>query len=197
MVNRFPGLHGLAVIYEDHAVGCTKCGLAAERKNIVFGTGQPETPLIAFVGEAPGAEEDETGYPFVGQAGKLLSKMVGAMGLSREEQTYILNTVLCRPPKNRAPLPEELAACEPRMVSQLRMVRPKTIVCLGTTAAHALLKTKTPVGKLRGLWHEWEGIPVRVTYHPAYLLRDPKQKLPAWEDLKTVLEKLGLPVPNP
>jgi DNA polymerase len=194
-LRRFPGLVALQVVYENHAHGCTKCDLHKERTKIVFGHGASEEPPIAFVGEAPGKDEDEQGYPFVGKAGQLLTLMIEAMKLSREE-VYILNSVCCRPPGNRNPAKEEQAACWPLMAAQLKAVRPQTIVVLGSQAARALLRTDRGVGDLRNKWHAWDGIPVRVTYHPAYLLRKQEMKTRAWTDLRAVLGKLGREVPE-
>ena len=187
----FPELEKLRVLYEDSARDCTKCKLHATRKNVVFGVGHPQRPKVAFLGEAPGAEEDESGHPFIGQAGKLLDKMIDAMGFDRLRDTYILNSAMCRPPDNRTPEADELTECRPFVVEQLRIVQPQYIVCLGTTAMKQLLQTKAPVGEARGKWHAWEDVPVRVTYHPAYLLRMPRMKPEAWKDLQAVMEELG------
>ena len=142
-----------------------------------------------FVGEAPGEDEDLKGEPFVGKAGQLLTKMIEAMGLRRQD-VYICNTVKCRPPNNRNPEPEELAACEPFLKGQLASVKPEVIVTLGKFAAQALLREQTPISRLRGQWREYEGIPVMPTFHPAYLLRDPSKKKETWEDLKKVRDYL-------
>jgi len=173
---------------------CTRCKLHKGRTNIVFGVGSPEARLM-FVGEAPGEDEDLQGYPFVGKAGQLLTKMIEAMGLRRED-VYICNTVKCRPPNNRNPEPEELLACEPFLKGQLGAVKPEAIVTLGKFAAQALLREQTPITRLRGQWREYEGIPVMPTFHPAYLLRSPGEKGKVWEDLKQVMKKLDLPVPK-
>ena len=169
--------------------GCTRCGLAAGRKHIVFGEGDPHARLM-FVGEGPGRNEDETGRPFVGQAGKLLDAMIEAMGMAREA-VYIANVVKCRPPGNRDPLEDEVAACAPFLDRQIDLIRPAVIVCLGKPSAHRLLGTNRPLKALRGRWHQYRGIPVRVTYHPAYLLRTPRDKRLAWDDLKAVRARLG------
>ena len=169
--------------------GCTLCSLSEQRKNIVFGAGNPQARLV-LVGEAPGRDEDEKGYPFVGEAGKLLEKILLAMNLSREE-VYICNVLKCRPPGNRDPQPGEIAACEPFLKQQLALIQPELIVTLGRFAAQELLKTTTPIGKLRGQWHEYEGIPLMPTFHPAYLLRNPSGKRPVWEDMKQVMQRLS------
>jgi DNA polymerase len=169
---------------------CTLCKLHKGRHTIVFGVGNPKARLM-FVGEAPGEDEDLQGEPFVGKAGQLLTKMIEAMGLRRED-VYICNTVKCRPPNNRNPEPDELAACEPFLKGQLAAVKPEVIVTLGKFAAQALLREQTPITRLRGQWREYEGIPVMPTFHPAYLLRSPQEKSKVWEDLQRVMAKLGL-----
>ncbi|TMA09425.1 MAG: uracil-DNA glycosylase [Deltaproteobacteria bacterium] len=173
---------------------CTRCKLHKTRTNIVFGVGSPEARLM-FVGEGPGEDEDLQGYPFVGKAGQLLTKMIEAMGLRRED-VYICNTVKCRPPNNRNPEPDELLACEPFLKGQLGAVKPEAIVTLGKFAAQALLREQTPITRLRGQWREYEGIPVMPTFHPAYLLRSPAEKGKVWDDLKQVMKRLRLPIPN-
>jgi uracil-DNA glycosylase len=173
---------------------CTRCKLHKTRTNIVFGVGNPEARLM-FVGEAPGEDEDLQGFPFVGKAGQLLTKMIEAMGLRRDD-VYICNTVKCRPPNNRNPEPDELLACEPFLKGQLGAVKPEVIVTLGKFAAQALLREQTPITRLRGQWREYEGIPVMPTFHPAYLLRSPAEKGKVWEDLKQVMQRLRLPIPK-
>ena len=173
---------------------CTRCKLHKTRTNIVFGVGSPKARLM-FVGEAPGEDEDLQGFPFVGKAGQLLTKMIEAMGLRRDD-VYICNTVKCRPPNNRNPEPDELLACEPFLKGQLGAVKPEVIVTLGKFAAQALLREQTPITRLRGQWREYEGIPVMPTFHPAYLLRSPGEKGKVWEDLKQVMKKLGMPPPK-
>ena len=168
---------------------CELCPLAATRKNVVPGQGALK-PEIMFVGEGPGADEDEQGLAFVGRAGQLLTKMILAMGYTRE-QVFIGNIVKCRPPGNRVPTPEEMEGCIPYLKRQIAVIRPKLIVCLGATAARGLVNETMPIGKARGSWREFEGIPVMLTFHPAYLLRDPRQKAPCWADLKAVLTRLG------
>lgn len=170
---------------------CTRCPLAyAGRRNIVFGDGDPKARLL-FVGEGPGADEDSTGLPFVGKAGQLLNNMIAAMGL-RRDQVYIANIVKCRPPANRAPEPAEANTCSPFLLEQIDIVRPQVIVALGSTAATYLLGVKQTLASLRGTWHTCRGARVAVTYHPAYLLRDPSQKGEAWKDLQRVMVELGL-----
>jgi len=169
---------------------CLKCGLCKTRNNTVFGSGNPHARLV-FVGEAPGAEEDRKGLPFVGAAGQLLTDIiVKGMKITRDD-VYICNVLKCRPPENRDPTPEEVQFCEPYLQRQLEIIKPQVICCLGRIAAHALLKTTTPLGKLRGTWHSYQGIPMRVTYHPAYLLRNPGDKGLAWEDIKEVMRALA------
>jgi DNA polymerase len=167
----------------DAAVAaCTACGLCTTRTNTVFGVGDREAEWM-LVGEAPGENEDLQGEPFVGQAGKLLDNMLGSLGLQRGRNVFIANVLKCRPPGNRNPEPAEVAQCEPYLKRQIALVRPKVIVVLGRFAAQSLLRTTTPIGKLRGTVHSYEGIPVVVTYHPAYLLRTLTDKARAWEDL--------------
>ncbi|AMR78805.1 uracil-DNA glycosylase [Cupriavidus nantongensis] len=167
----------------DAAVaGCTACGLCQTRTNTVFGVGARQAEWM-LVGEAPGENEDLQGEPFVGQAGKLLDNMLGALGLARGRNVFIANVLKCRPPGNRNPEAEEVAQCEPFLRRQIALVRPRVIVVLGRFAAQSLLRTTTPIGKLRGTVHAYEGIPVVVTYHPAYLLRTLTDKARAWEDL--------------
>jgi len=174
------------------AAACTRCPLHAGRTRSVFADG-PATAELMFVGEGPGREEDLQGRPFVGRAGQLLDKMIAAMQYRREE-VYIANIVKCRPPNNRLPSEEEGAACLPYLVRQIEIVRPKVIVLLGATAV-AWLLGKTGVSKLRGHWHEFQGIKAMPTFHPAYLLRNPPAKKDAWADLKMVMQALGKPVP--
>jgi len=161
---------------------CTRCPLYATATNGVPGEGHPKAELVC-VGEAPGAKEDETGRPFVGQAGQLLTKILSAIDLTRE-QVFICNVLKHRPPGNRNPLPEEVEACSPYLIRQLELIKPKVIVAFGTFAAQTLLQTKIPLGQLRGLVHRYHGIPLIVTYHPAALLRNPAWKRPTWEDVK-------------
>jgi uracil-DNA glycosylase family 4 len=161
---------------------CTRCDLYKTATKAVPGEGDSKAELVC-VGEAPGAKEDETGRPFVGQAGQLLTKILAAIDLTRE-QVFICNVLKHRPPGNRNPLPEEVEACSPYLIRQLELIKPKVIVAFGTFAAQTLLQTKTPLGQLRGLVHRYHGIPLIVTYHPAALLRNPAWKRPTWEDVK-------------
>ncbi len=173
---------------------CTRCPLAyAGRRTIVFGEGNPGARLM-FVGEGPGADEDESGRPFVGKAGQLLNNMIGAMGLQREE-VYIANIVKCRPPANRVPEPAEANTCSQFLLRQIDLVQPRVIVALGATAAMYLLGVKQSLSSLRGEWRSCRGAKVAVTFHPAYLLRDPRQKSEAWKDLQRVMAELGLKAP--
>lgn len=172
---------------------CEKCPLAKTRANTVFGVGNPKAKIM-FIGEAPGAEEDKRGEPFVGRAGNLLTDMIGAMGFERKE-VYIANILKCRPPGNRDPLPSEVALCEPYLKRQIAHVGPKVICALGRVSAQTLLKTKDPISRLRGEFHTYEETPLLPTFHPAYLLRNPPAKKEAWEDLQMILKKLGFSVP--
>ncbi|HLD44152.1 MAG TPA: uracil-DNA glycosylase [bacterium] len=175
---------------QETLTGCTRCPLHAGRTKIVFGQGNPHADLM-FVGEGPGADEDKQGLAFVGRAGQLLTDMIKAMKLSRDA-VYIANIVKCRPPGNRAPEPNEMSACMPFLKQQIYLVNPKVIVCLGKTAAQALLQTETPISKIRGVFGKFEGIPLMPTFHPAYLLRNPAMKKPVWEDLQKVMRVLEL-----
>jgi DNA polymerase len=170
---------------------CTKCPLYATAKNPVPGEGNPQAQLMC-VGEAPGATEDETGRPFIGAAGQLLTKILEAINLPRE-QVYICNVLKHRPPGNRNPMPQEVTACSPYLIRQIELVRPKVILALGTFAAQTLLDTKTPMGKLRGQVHRYYGVPLIVTYHPAALLRNPSWKRPTWEDVQLARRILDSP----
>ena len=168
---------------------CTKCTLCETRKQTVFADGSPTADLV-FVGEAPGADEDRQGIPFVGRAGQLLTDIiVKGMKLDRSD-VYICNVLKCRPPENRDPTVEEKRLCEGYLVRQLELVKPKVIVALGRHAANTLLRTEESTGRLRGKWHSYQGIPLRVTYHPAYLLRKPEEKAKTWEDIKHVIRLL-------
>jgi DNA polymerase len=178
-------LAGLARLLE----GCTRCRLSEQRRNVVVGEGAADARVM-FVGEGPGAEEDRTGRPFVGQAGKLLDRMILAMGFDRS-QTYIANVVKCRPPGNRDPKDDEIAACSRFLDRQIELIRPEVIVALGRFAANRLTGTEKPLGALRGRWSHYKGVPLLATYHPAYLLRTPADKRKVWDDLKLVLAKLA------
>ena len=166
---------------------CQRCKLGKSRKNLVFGVGNPRARLV-FVGEGPGADEDRQGEPFVGAAGQVLNRIITAMGMKRED-VYICNVVKCRPPENRDPEPEEIAACSAYMLRQLRSIRPEAVVALGKFAAQTLLETREPISKLRGKFRDFHGIPLMPTYHPSFLLRayNVEAKREAWEDLKKVL----------
>ena len=169
---------------------CTRCRLHKQRNKIVFGTGNPRAEIV-FVGEGPGHDEDLQGLPFVGRAGKLLTQMIEAMGLQRED-VYICNVVKCRPPENRKPEDDEVATCSPYLYRQLDVIAPKAIVCLGGVAAQTLLKTKDPISRFRGNWFDFRNTKLLATYHPAYLLRNPAAKSEVWKDLQKVMSLLGL-----
>lgn len=169
---------------------CTRCPLHKGRTNLVFGVGNPQASLM-FVGEGPGADEDLKGEPFVGRAGQLLTKMIEAMGLQRQD-VYIANVVKCRPPGNRNPEPVEIDTCLPYLKNQIEIIQPKIIVALGKFAAQTLLQTEIPITKLRGEFHDYGGAKMMPTYHPAFLLRNPTMKRAVWEDLKKVMSVLGL-----
>ena len=182
-------------VLADTVGKCARCPeLFATRTQTVFGVGPVDADLC-FVGEAPGADEDRQGEPFVGASGQLLNKIIAAMGLSRDE-VYICNTLKCRPPMNRVPAKEELANCRGYFDRQLELVRPKFICCLGATAAAHVLGKKLALGKLRGAFHDYKGVPVIATFHPAALLRNPEWKKDVWDDMKTLLRKMGRPVPG-
>lgn len=169
---------------------CTRCKLHKARHTIVFGDGNPNADLV-FVGEGPGADEDAQGLPFVGRAGKLLTQMIEAMGLQRKD-VYICNVVKCRPPENRTPEKDEVAACSPYLLRQLDSIGPKVIVCLGSVAAQTLLETNRGISHFRGEWLDFRGHKLMATYHPAYLLRNPSAKSEVWKDLQKVMAELGL-----
>jgi len=173
---------------------CTRCRLHKQRNKIVFGAGNPRAELV-FVGEGPGHDEDVQGLPFVGRAGKLLTQMIEAMGLARED-VYICNVVKCRPPENRKPEDDEVATCSPYLYRQLEVIGPKAIVCLGGVAAQTLLKTKDPISRFRGNWFDFRNTKLLATYHPAYLLRNPNAKGEVWKDLQKVMTLLGLRPPK-
>jgi DNA polymerase len=193
---RYPGLEKTNDLdrLREFIGECTRCKLAPLRTNLVFGVGHPNAELM-FIGEAPGADEDLQGEPFVGRAGQLLTDIIErGMGMSRAE-VYICNVIKCRPPDNRNPEPDEVSSCEPFLFRQIDLVRPQAIVGLGTFAVQALLKVKTPISKLRGKWHEVRGIRMMPTFHPAYLLRNPADKRLVWADIQEVMKFLARPIP--
>jgi DNA polymerase len=173
---------------EREVMECTRCPLHESRTQGVFARGRIDSDLM-IIGEAPGADEDRLGEPFVGRAGKLLDRMVAAMGLERDE-VYITNILKSRPPNNRDPKPNEIEACWPYLERQIDLIGPRVLMTVGKPAANTLLDTNTAMGRLRGQWHEYRGIPLMCTYHPAYLLRSPGQKAKTWQDLKMVIMKL-------
>lgn len=179
-------LAALAGVVRD----CEKCALCKTRTQTVFGVGNINADLV-FVGEAPGADEDAQGEPFVGKAGQLLTDIIVKGMKMKREGVYICNVLKCRPPNNRNPNPEEMTMCEPYLIRQLSLIRPKVICALGGVASKCLLQTDASVGQLRGRWHNYQGIPLRVTYHPAYLLRTPSDKGKAWEDIQEVMKVLA------
>ncbi len=178
---------------KNETVGCQKCSLSKTRTNLVFGVGNCMAELM-FVGEAPGRDEDLQGEPFVGRAGQLLTKIIEAIGMKRTD-VYIANVLKCRPPGNRSPLPDEIALCTSYLTKQIDIIKPKVLCALGTFASQTLLNTKAPVGTLRGRFHEYQGIPMMVTFHPAYLLRNPNDKAKVWEDMKKVRDFLAGTLP--
>ena len=185
----------LRLIRED--IGdCTRCRLHKQgRKQIVFGVGNPNADLM-FIGEAPEADEDQQGEPFVGRAGQLLNNMIKAMGVRRED-VYIANIIKCRPPGNRTPERDECETCSPFLMRQIEVIGPKAIVALGAVAAKTLLAINAPMSELRGRWFDFRGTKLAVTYHPAFLLRDPRQKKETWKDLQMVMKELGMKAPAP
>jgi DNA polymerase len=188
-----PGVREARSLAELRAVigDCQRCKLAPHRTQIVFGVGNPDADLV-FVGEAPGRDEDLRGEPFVGRAGQLLTEIITKGMKLRRTDVYIANIIKCRPPQNRNPEPDEIAACEPFLKQQLALLKPKAIVALGTFAAQCLLKTRTPITRLRGVWANYQGIPLMPTFHPAYLLRNPGDKRLVWRDIQQVMALLGL-----
>jgi uracil-DNA glycosylase len=177
-------------VLKDIGPDCTRCKLHKARKQIVFGVGNPKAQLV-FVGEGPGRDEDEQGEPFVGRAGKLLTQMIEAMGLRRED-VYICNVVKCRPPENRLPERDEITTCSPYLLRQLSVIGPKVICCLGSCSAQTLLQTNQGISRFRGQWFDFQGSKLIATYHPAYLLRNPEAKGEVWRDLQKVMAVLGL-----
>ncbi len=183
----------------ETVAACTACKLCGGRRQSVFGVGNPQAHWM-IVGEAPGEQEDQQGEPFVGRSGQLLDNMLRAVSLTRGEaeparQVYIANTIKCRPPGNRNPAPDELAKCEPFLIRQVQLVQPKIIVAMGRFAVHSLLRSTEPIGRLRGRVHSYQGVPLIVTYHPAYLLRNPQDKARAWDDLCLAVETADARVP--
>jgi len=188
--NREQRIAALEIVRAEVA-GCTRCTeLARTRTQTVFGVGNPQTRLV-FMGEAPGADEDKQGEPFVGRGGQLLNKIIEACTLRRED-IYILNTITCRPPENRNPAPQEAANCREYLDRQLEILRPEFICCLGAVAAQNLLNTTTAIGKLRGSFHDYLGMQVLCTYHPAYLLRNPSSKKDCWDDMQILMRAMGI-----
>jgi DNA polymerase len=175
-------------VLRDELGDCQRCTLSSKRNRIVFGSGNANARIV-FVGEGPGREEDKQGIPFVGEAGQLLEKILFAMGFRRED-VYICNVVKCRPPQNRDPKPDEVEACEVFLKQQLDAIKPQVIVALGRFAAQTLLAEPARIGQIRGQWREYQGIPLMVTYHPAYLLRNPSGKREVWLDVKQVLKRI-------
>jgi uracil-DNA glycosylase len=197
LLSLYPGLEKAASLEDLRGfIGdCKRCKLAPLRTNLVFGVGNPEAELM-FVGEGPGADEDARGEPFVGRAGQLLTDIIErGMGLRRAD-VYICNVIKCRPPDNRNPEPDEVAACEPFLMRQIDIVRPRVIVGLGTFAVQAVLKVKTPISRLRGIWQDIRGVKMMPTFHPAYLLRNPADKRLVWQDIREVMRELGLEMPG-
>jgi DNA polymerase len=174
--------------FERDICGCQKCPLGATRKNFVFGSGNPQAKVL-FIGEAPGADEDEQGLPFVGRAGQLLTKIIESTQTWKRSDVFICNVLKCRPPGNRTPLPEEVEQCRPYLEEQIQIIKPRLIMALGAVAAQALLRSKDSVGKMRNRWHDHNGIPLRVTYHPAALLRFDGYKKDVWQDMKELTAK--------
>jgi uracil-DNA glycosylase len=172
----------------DEMGDCRRCKLAPLRTNLVFGSGNSNADLV-FVGEAPGSDEDQKGLPFVGRAGQLLTKIIESIDLKRED-VYICNVLKCRPPENRNPEPDEVASCNPFLRKQLAAIGPKVVCCLGTFAAQTVMQTSAPISKLRGKFHDIDGIRVIATFHPAYLLRSPDKKRDVWEDMKQIRAEL-------
>jgi len=180
----------LFALQHDIIGDCHRCKLCKSRTNIVFGVGDPDTKLL-FVGEGPGAEEDRQGLPFVGRSGQLLTKMIEAMGLSRD-RVYICNVVKCRPPDNRDPEPDEVLACSTFLKAQLNIIKPTVIVTLGRYASQTLLGTSTPMSQIRGVWTTYEGVDLMPTFHPAFLLRNPTKKKEVWQDLQAAMQRLSI-----
>jgi DNA polymerase len=179
---------------KKEVLACEKCALCRTRKNVIFGEGNLQADLM-FVGEAPGRDEDIKGRPFVGKAGRLLTKIIEAIGLTRED-VFIGNVLKCRPPDNRNPLPEEIMKCSPYLIEQIKLIQPKVICALGKFAAQTLLNTEKPISRLRGTFYDYHGVKLMPTYHPAYLLRNAHGKKDVWEDMKLIAKELGLEIPD-
>ena len=197
LFSKYPGLETTSTLenLREFIGDCTRCKLSPRRINLVFGVGNPAAQLM-FVGEAPGADEDARGEPFVGRAGQLLTDIIErGMGIKRSD-VYICNVIKCRPPDNRNPEPDEVASCEPFLFRQIDIVRPRAIVGLGTFAVQAVLKVKTPISKMRGHWQDFRGIRFMPTFHPAYLLRNPADKRLVWADIQEVMRFLEMPIPR-
>ena len=177
-------------LLQDKYKNCQDCQLAHGRTQVVFGMGNPQARLM-FIGEAPGFDEDKQGLPFVGAAGQLLTKIIEAMKLKREE-VYIANCLKCRPPNNRNPFPEEIASCQPILLKQIEIIQPQIICALGKFAAQTLLATEEPISRLRGRFHDFHGIKLMPTFHPAYLLRNPEDKKFVWQDMQQIMQVLGI-----
>jgi uracil-DNA glycosylase len=175
----------------EHIGDCRRCKLAPHRTQVVFGVGNPRARLV-FVGEAPGRDEDRQGEPFVGRAGQLLTEIITKGMKLRRDDVYIANVIKCRPPENRNPEPDEVAACEPFLLRQLGLIAPEVIVALGKFAVQTLLRTKSPITQLRGRWYDYHGVKLMPTFHPAYLLRNPADKRLVWEDIQKVMRALGI-----
>jgi uracil-DNA glycosylase family 4 len=179
---------------KEKTLVCELCSLSGTRTNVVFGEGAPDADLM-FVGEAPGADEDAQARPFVGRAGKLLTKIIESIGLKREE-VFIANILKCRPPSNRNPLPEEIELCSPYLIKQIEIIKPKVVCALGKFAAQTLLGSETPISNLRGKFYDYHGAKLMPTYHPAYLLRNSSGKKDVWEDMQAIAKELGIKVPK-
>jgi len=188
MFDELPGPHETIQEIQADLGDCRRCKLAPSRQHIVFGSGNPQAELM-FVGEAPGADEDEQGLPFVGRAGQLLTKIIEAIDMKRED-VYICNILKCRPPENRNPESDEIAACEPFLFRQIAAVKPRVICALGTFGAQTLLRTKEPISRLRGQFIDYRGAKLMATFHPAYLLRNPNEKRKVWEDVQKIRDYL-------
>jgi len=188
LFDSYPGKEETLVSIRADIGDCQRCKLAKTRSSIVFGSGNPKADLM-FIGEAPGAEEDAQGLPFVGRAGQLLTKIIEAIGMRRED-VYICNIIKCRPPQNRNPESDEIASCEPFLFRQIAAIRPRVICALGTYGAQTLLRTKEPISRLRGYFIDYRGAKLMATFHPAYLLRNPQEKRRVWEDMQKIRDYL-------